>query len=102
MILKLASQILPLYMFVNSAFFGEDISGAQIMGWLSFYIATGPIFYFIVNGIVGSKKKVAFGIEGREIGQYAGIHVPTKVVAAMLVGISICWLLALLFSRHGI
>jgi len=89
-------------MFVNFAFFSGGVSGAKILAWLSFYIATGPVFYYILNGVVGSKRKVVFGIEGREIGPYAGIQVPILVVKLIFVGVAICWLLAAVLHHHGI
>ncbi len=102
MFLKIASQIFPLYLFLDAAFFRGEISASQTFGFLSFYIAIGPVFYFMLNGVVGSKKKTVFGMEGREIGPFAGIQIPKKVVIIMLASISLCWLLAAIFYRYGI
>lgn len=102
MLLKFASQIPPLFLFVNFAFFSGEVSGGKFFAWLSFYIATGPIFYYIFNGVVVSKRKVLFGVGSSEIGPYAGIRVPTLIVTVVFLGVAICWLLAVLLNHHDI
>ncbi|MCW8126732.1 hypothetical protein [Microbulbifer halophilus] len=94
MFLKLASQVSPLSMFIKFAFFSRSVSAAKAIAWFSFYIATGPVFYYILQGVADSRRKVVFGIEGKEIGPYAGIQVPSKVVILILSGVAVCWSLA--------
>lgn len=101
-ILSVVSQILPVWLFIDLAFFSGNVSAAKTAAVLTFYIVTGPVFYYILNGKVGDKRKVVFGIEGKEVGPYAGIQVPKKALVFILVGASLSLGLAAIFDYYGI
>ena len=102
MILKIISILPAFYMFIKFSFFSGTISISGTVATMGFSIAVGTVMYYMFNGVRGSKKKVVFGIEGREIGPFAGVQVPIKVVLYMFGVVFSCCGLALVLNYYGI
>lgn len=90
MYLKIGTQIPSLAIFANVAFFSGGFSLAKTVGWLSFYVALGPAFYFMVNGPVGNKESTIFGFRTRETAALSGIQIPGEIVVRVLIGVVTC------------